>query len=630
MKYPWLANARFISWQLSKFWSLDEAREEAKRLAATGANTVLTFGYHYRFEHVDKWPQIKESLRNIVTACHEAGIRVIEHHSATFVPPEKLDFVVDGVPLSDCTVISGRDGKPAYFEQYGIVQLCCNNPKFRKIYFDYVLDLAEYCGIDGLMSDDIEFCPDWFVCTCDYCREKFGQWSGRGIPNANYSRWGDHGDFWFRDWLRFRMRGPGDYYTDLRKAMDRAGLNIPLLGCLAGASNLLLSQMWGMTGEEFARGVDLNFYEAYYSVSNFYLWRTMAAEISYYLGIGRRFGQPMFTLNYTRSEDDIFFMWAFNLVQGDRLWLNAIPQHPEQTFLWENAHEELFKSPKTLSNVALLFSRQTRDVYGEYSEATYIDEWTGWSEMLAEENVPYDTILDADLADDLSRYRLLILPNAACMSEAQAAGVRRYVENGGKVIATGDLAFCYGTGEEREKSALADWISDPPSGVIYHPDKVGATQEFITPDFGDESEVKWVDIRDKKLRDELLAEVVSFAEPLPWRLVEGNMGVLANVHRVTGEDGDFLVAHLLNVAPLDLGESAVLRKDQPPVYDPKAFPGPVTLEIRGVKLTSATLYSPDNAEPISLPIAVGNDASRIHVEPDQVRRYGAIKIELGE
>jgi len=628
-KYEWLTTARFISWRADKFRNLDAAREHAKKLKATGANTVITFGFHFRFEHVEDFPRINENLKNVVTACHEVGLRVIEHHSATFVPPEHLKHVVNGVPLEDCTVISARDGKPPYFEQYKIIMLCCNNPEFRKMYFEYVLDLVEETGVDALMSDDIEFCPDQYVCACEHCRAKFKQSGGGELPNGDSPRWGDYDDPFFRDWLRFRMRSGGDYYVALRKTMDDAGVNIPLLGCLAGASNLTLSQKWGMTGEEFARGVDLNFYEAYFRCSNLYVWREQAAEISYYLGIGRRFGQPLFTLNYTRSEDELFFVWAFNLVQGDRLWLNAIPRKPEQTYLWEQAHEELFKSPETLSNIALLFSRQTRDVYGGYDAKHYLNEWTGWSELLTEANIPFDTILDADLAEDLHRYKLLILPNAACLSDAQVAGIRRFAKNGGKIIATHNLAFCDETGATREQSALADWIAAPPSGVTYHAEKVGATQRFNSPSFpSGVAEIKWEDTRDKPLGRRLLTEVRDAAGALPWRLVEGNEGVLANVHRVKAADGNFLVAHLLNIAPLDLGESATLRKDTPPAFSPAAFPGPVTLEIRVAKPTAATLYSPDTAEPVVLPIIAEGDACRIRVEPDQLRRYGAIKIEI--
>ncbi len=627
--YEWLSDARFISWRISGFCDLETARKHARKLKATGANTVITFGFHYRFQYVEDFPKIKQNLKNIVTACHEIGLRVIEHHSATFVPPDKLKSVVNGIPLTDCTVISARDGKPPYFEQYKIIMLCCNNPKFRKIYFDYVLDLAKETGIDALMSDDIEFCPDWYVCSCKYCREKFKKSGGCELPNGTSDQWGNHNDPWFRQWQKFRMRSVGDYYVDLRKEMDNAGLQIPLLGCLAGASNLILSQNWGMTGEEFARGVDLNFYEAWFTCSNLYVWRAQAAEINYYLGIGRRFGQQLFTLNYTRSEEDLFFMWAFNLVQGDRLWLNTIPAKPEETFDWEKKHEELFRFPKTLSNIAFLFSRQTRDVYGGFDEKYYLHEWRGWSEMLTETNIPYDTVLDADLTENLSRYKLLILPNAACLSNDQVAGIRRYVEKGGKVIATHDLARYDETGAKRNRSALADWISAPPAGVTYYAEKVGATQIYPIPLFSaGVDEIKWTDTRDMELRQKLLAKIHQAATPLPWRLAKGNAGVLANMHRVTGQKGDFLVAHLLNVAPLALGKTELLRRKSAPPYNPQSFPGPVTLEFRANTPKSATLYSPDNTNPTTLPITANGDAWQITIQPNQIRRYGAIKIDI--
>lgn len=628
MKYAWLSSARFISWHLSKFWSLEDARKEAKKLKATGANTVITFGYHYRFQHVDEWPQIEESLKNVVTACHEEGLRVIEHHSATFVPPEQLKFVVDGVSLTDCTVKDARDGKAAYFDDYKIIMLCCNNPKFRKIYFNYVLKLVKDTGVDALMSDDIEFCPTWYVCGCEYCRAKFRQWAGEELPDGASPKWGDFNDPWFRQWLRFRMKSVGDYYVDLRKAMDDAGVNIPLLGCLAGASNLLLSQNWGMTGEEFARGVDLNFYEAYFGASNFDLWRHLGAEIRYYQGIGRRFGQPLFTLGYTRSEDDLFFMWAFNLLMGDRLWLNSIPEHPAKTFRWEAARQDLFQCPESMANIALLFSRQTRDVYGGNSETFYLDEWRGWPEMLLEANVPYDTILDADLTGDLSRYRLLILPEAACLSDAQVAGIRRFVKQGGRVIATHELAFFDETGARRGKPALADLTSAPPEGFVYHEAKVGAGQLYPIPELeSGQTETKWQDTRDKAMRQKLLGEVRTAAEPLPWRVAEGGTGVLASVYRVKN---GVLVAHLLNVAPLDLGEHAVICKDRRINYSPTSLPGPVTLEIQTKDVKSATLLSPDNAEPLLLKVSQADGVWRVRVGADQIRRYGVIRIETGE
>lgn len=631
MKYDWLSTARFISWNHYRLNTLEEARKQAKELKSYGANTVITFGHHYRFHHVDIWDQHKESLDNVVTACHELGLRVIEHHSATFVPPESLNkFEVDGVPLTECAVIDARDGKPAYFDEYEIIMLCCNNPKFRKIYFDYVLNLVKETGVDGLMSDDIEFCPTWHVCACDYCREKLARTTGDTIPEPDSSSWGNFEDPWFRRWLRFRMHSVGDYYADLRKAMDQAGLQIPLLGCLAGASNRHLAQKWAMTGEEFARGVDLNFYEAWHSSNNLLLWRTQAAEINYYLGIGKHFGgQPMFTLHYTSLPEEQFFVWALNLLVGDRLWLGAPVHYPEQTYEWENRYPELFKSPETVSNIALLFSRQTRDVYGGYDDKYYIQEWLGWSQMLLEANIPAHTILDTDLTGDLSQYKLLILPNAVCLSDAQIEGIRRFAANGGKVIFTSETAFRDETGAVREKPALADWMKGTSSQITYYADKVGATQYYETPYFGsDETERAWEDTRDLKVRDQLLTEVKRLAGSLPWELVETEDGILANVHRVQAENGPMLVAHLLNVAPLDLGKKCVIQKKCDLSYNPESLPGPVSLILRDVQPKSAMLYSPDNTDPIPLSVVPEKDTWKIRIESNQIRRYGAIRIDL--
>ncbi len=639
MKYEWISTARFISWRHEKFFTLNEARARAKYLKSLGANTVINSGFHFRFDFVDRWPKIKESLANIVAACHENSLRVIEHHSATFVPPKSLAGSLDGVPLTECAVIDFRDGKPAYFEAYKIIMLCCNNPKFRKIYFDYILNLAKDTGIDGLMSDDIEFCPTWYVCGCKFCVEKFNKSHATcKMPSADDPCWGNFEDPWFRSWLRFRMRSVGDYYVDLRKAMNDAGLNIPLLGCLAGASSMWLSQRWGMTGEEFARGVDLNFYEAFHNSSSYYyLWRSQCAEISYYLGIGRHFGktggrteQPMFTLHYTKSAEEQFFVWALNLVMADRLWLSEPVEYGGDTYRWESEHEELFKNPRLISNIAVLFSRQTRDIYGGISPDHYLNEWLGWSQMLLEANIPYDTILDLDLAGDLSRYKLLILPNAACLSGTQVEAVQRYVKSDGAVIATNDTAGCDETGARLAKNPLADWIAAPPSNFVYYKDKVGAAQVMPDPGFEpDQIEIKWNDTRDAETRERLLAEVRRAAAPLPWQVVEGNKGVLVSVHQIETPEGKALVAHLLNVAPLDLGKQATFRRPCDLTYAPKSLSGSVTLEIRTeFKITIATIYSPDNREPVQLPIESNDNVCRIRINPTHLRRYGAIKLEL--
>jgi hypothetical protein len=64
-------------------------------------------------------------------------------------------------------------------------------------------------------------------------------------------------------------------------------------------------------------------------------------------------------------------------------------------------------------------------------------------------------ILDeADVDAFLSRYKLLVLPGAACLSEDQAQAVDRFVEKGGALLATGQTALYTELGLAREGYGL--------------------------------------------------------------------------------------------------------------------------------------------------------------------------------
>lgn len=74
-----------------------------------------------------------------------------------------------------------------------------------------------------------------------------------------------------------------------------------------------------------------------------------------------------------------------------------------------------------------------------------------------EEHLSVTVINDWNLnAEDLARYKVLILPNTACMNEEQANAVRQFVENGGGLVASVDTSLCDEFGTPRKDFALAD------------------------------------------------------------------------------------------------------------------------------------------------------------------------------
>ncbi len=84
---------------------------------------------------------------------------------------------------------------------------------------------------------------------------------------------------------------------------------------------------------------------------------------------------------------------------------------------------------------AVLVSDNTRVFYGRSAgqvEDRYLANVFGFFRAALEEHLPFTLINDWNLtAEDLARFKVLVLPNAACLSETQGEAVRRFVDRGG-------------------------------------------------------------------------------------------------------------------------------------------------------------------------------------------------------
>ena len=74
-----------------------------------------------------------------------------------------------------------------------------------------------------------------------------------------------------------------------------------------------------------------------------------------------------------------------------------------------------------------------------------------------EEHLPITLITDLDVrAERLAPFKVLILPNAAALSNAQVATIREFVQNGGGLVATCETSLFDELGHPRPNFALAD------------------------------------------------------------------------------------------------------------------------------------------------------------------------------
>lgn len=107
---------------------------------------------------------------------------------------------------------------------------------------------------------------------------------------------------------------------------------------------------------------------------------------------------------------------------------------------------------------ALLVSEQTRQFYagGQIMER-FLSHALGAFRVAWEDHLPLTLITDHDLSTGrLKPYKVLILPNAAALSNSQLTILREYVKNGGGLVATCETSLFDELGHPRPNFALSD------------------------------------------------------------------------------------------------------------------------------------------------------------------------------
>jgi hypothetical protein len=124
---------------------------------------------------------------------------------------------------------------------------------------------------------------------------------------------------------------------------------------------------------------------------------------------------------------------------------------------WWKAHERYLINRTPVAGVGVVWSQRNADFFGRDAVAQRVDApYTGFMHALVRARIPYLPIHADDIDRDAAGLAALILPNVGALSDAQAASIRRFVGNGGSLVATGDTGRYDEWGDPRPDFALGD------------------------------------------------------------------------------------------------------------------------------------------------------------------------------
>ncbi len=315
------------------------------------------------------------------------------------------------------------------------------------------------------------------ICYCAYCREAFRQASGMALPTEPDTRRDDYAA-WLA-WREERLFALWELWDTAMREINPRARYIPNTGGGALSSldmartgaraDILFADrqarsgvmpIWaaGMSVKEYRAAMDTKPVGGIFSVGveERYRWKDSvqsAPEVRLWAADATANGaRPWFT--------------KFAGVLHDRRWLPVV----EEIYTWHARNERYLRNTASLATVGLVYSQQTARAYGPVARQWAQEPILGWYHALVEARIPFDMVHDARLdSAHLARFKLLILPNIACLSEAQCEQLRAYCASGGSLIATHETSLMDERGCRRDDLALADLFGASADGPVKGP-----------------------------------------------------------------------------------------------------------------------------------------------------------------
>jgi len=131
----------------------------------------------------------------------------------------------------------------------------------------------------------------------------------------------------------------------------------------------------------------------------------------------------------------------------------------EPVMKWHKANEAYLTDRLPVASVGLVWSQRNTDFYGRDNAADLVDApYDGFAQALIRARIPYLPVHAGDVDRDAAGLSVLILANVGGLSDGQCGAIRRFVERGGSLIATGESTLYNEWGDARPDFALADLL----------------------------------------------------------------------------------------------------------------------------------------------------------------------------
>ena len=439
-----------------QFWVDYFAATHSDAVCLSAGGVVAYYPTQIPLHHRSAWLGERDLFGELVAACRALDMVVVARTDSHAVHQDVQDAHPDWIAVD-------ASGQPRrHWASPDLWVACALGP--------YSLDfmtavhgeiMARY-AVDGIFTNRWDGSG---MCYCAHCRRNFAQAYGLDLPlrvDAQDPRWrayvGWYQERLFAVWrlwdAEIRAINPGARFIPNAGGGALSYLDMKTVGELAdtlfadrqGRSGVMPPWSSGKDAKEYRATLGAKPIVGIFSVGieSDYRWKDSVqsdAETRIWVADGIANGlRPWFT--------------KFAGAVYDRRWLKTVAE----IYAWHQRVERYLRNTVPLARVAVVYSQQTAAFYGgEAAQAKVEDHTLGMYQALIDGRVPFEMVHDRLLDPaHIGEFKLLILPNIAALSDAQCEQLRRFVAQGGSLLATYETSLYDEHGDARPDFGLAD------------------------------------------------------------------------------------------------------------------------------------------------------------------------------
>lgn len=372
---------------------------------------------------------------------------------------------------------------------------CINGPYYEQYIPDAMREIIAWEKPEGFTDNSWSGLGRDSICYCTNCQRKFRDVSGADLPLKQ-----DWDDPVYRQWIEWGYRRRLEIW-DLNNKVTRAagGPDCIWAGMISGHVVSSSSRFRDMK-ELCSRAEIVMLDQQTRGGGGFQINGETGKRIHGLLGWDKLSPESMATYGPRKAARPIpeVRMWMVEGFAGTiQPWWHHVGAYQEDrrqfdvvapVYRWYAANQEYLVNREPVATVGVVWSQRNIDYYGR-DEATdrAWSPYRGMTQALMRARVPFLPLHADHIERDAGRFSVLVLPNLAAMSDAQAQAVRRFVSGGGSLIATGETSLYDEQGERRSDFALADLFSASYTGKRHGPESLTESDHSylrLLPDVG--------------------------------------------------------------------------------------------------------------------------------------------------